>query len=118
MKKWEETTNQVFELKRVIEILQQDYDSKDEIFKYLEEIEQVSDEECDGCINESSIHDGTLLFTYDLIGQAINLLSATDTRQIGKINLQTDYIICNMKYGKKMSVSRDIVTIPFKYQEE
>jgi len=103
MKKWEKSTKQI--------ILLQDLKKTRELPWDI----QIKDKDCDGIVTRTSYHDGTLLFTNQLIWQAIEELIATDTKYIGAILLKTDYVFCNMKYGNNRPVSRDTITIKFKY---
>jgi len=53
----------------------------------------IPDAECDGEIRRTMYHDGTLLFTQELLAHTWQELVATGTTHIGTATLTTDYVI-------------------------
>lgn len=82
------------------------------------DVVQIADSECDGEIIRIGYHDGTALFTQELVDGAFGVLVATKTAKIGTVKLETDFVICDMKYGKNARAQRDRITIPFQYEDE
>lgn len=106
MKKWAETENITLSLENLKKTLSMfDFSS----------FHIVSDTECDGIISKTSYHDGTEIFTYKLIGSVLDELRYTNTKSIGTITLQKDYVFCDMSYGENQKVTRDVVCVGFKY---
>jgi hypothetical protein len=81
-------------------------------------VEEISDDLCDGCVYFTTYHDGTLIFLKEAIIKAINQIDVTHTKQIGNITVLSDFIFCDMRYGNNQRAERDLIKIPFKYEIE
>jgi len=103
MEKWAESTEKEIEL----QYLKQNYD--------ISSINQMDDNKCDGLISKTYYHDGTVAFTQELIRKVLSELLSTNTKEIGKMILKSDFVICDMNYGKRQNVQRDTVTVGFKF---
>jgi len=108
MKKWSKSLPlQIYSLDYVLKLFKNETNFN---------IIQVNDKECDGIVSVTTYHDGTLVFELDGLARAMNQIFSTHTKKIGTIQMQTDFIYCDMKYGDNQRVERNIITIPFIYE--
>lgn len=63
----------------------------------------------------NALHDGTMMFTVQMIENAFRFLEITHVTHVGSATLEHHFILADMPWGKNARAQWDVLTVTFNY---